>query len=233
MRLVFLGPPGAGKGTQAVRVAERLSIPAISTGDIFRSNVREGTELGRLAQQYMDKGEYVPDEVTNDMVADRLAQADAAGGFLLDGYPRTTAQLEVLDRLLKLGIQAQTFAALCIVPLIEVAWADGALDAKERRAVLEHAGAAGITSGSPAYGLLEAWLEHRPSQQLLDAWRDLVRAIREQIGAEEAGRLKAEIVERARVVARASGGVLGLGSKVSRAEAAMLASLERPFETQR
>jgi hypothetical protein len=140
---------------------------------------------------------------------------------------------EVLDRLLKLGIQAQTLAALSIVPLIEVAWADGALDAKERRALLEHAGAAGITSGSPAYGLLEAWLEHRPSQQLLDAWRDLVRAIREQIGAEEAGRLKAEIVERARVVARASGGVLGLGSKVSRAEAAMLASLERPFETQR
>ena len=140
---------------------------------------------------------------------------------------------EVLDRLLKLGIQPQTVAALSIVPLIEVAWADGALDAKERRAVLEHAGAAGITSGSPAYALLEAWLEHRPGQQLLDAWRDLVRAIREQIGAEEAGRLKAEIVERARVVARASGGVLGLGSKVSRAEAAMLASLERPFETQR
>jgi len=140
---------------------------------------------------------------------------------------------EVLDRLLKLGIQAQTLAALSIVPLIEVAWADGQLDAKERRAVLEHAGAAGITSGSPAYGLLEAWLEHRPSQQLLDAWRELVRAIREQIGADEAERLKAEIVERARVVARASGGVLGLGSKVSSAEAAMLASLERPFETPR
>lgn len=140
---------------------------------------------------------------------------------------------EVLDRLQQLGIQTQTLAALCIVPLIEVAWADGALDAEERRVVLEHAGAAGITSGSPAYGLLEAWLEHRPSQRLLDAWRDLVQAIREQIGDEEAGRLKAEIVERARVVARASGGVLGLGSKVSRAEAAMLASLERPFETQR
>ena len=140
---------------------------------------------------------------------------------------------EVLDRLLALGIQAQTLAALSIVPLIEVAWADGGLDAKERRAVLEHAGAAGITSGSPAYGLLEAWLEHRPSQQLLDAWRDLVRAIREQIGAEEADRLKTEIVERARVVARASGGMLGLGSKVSRAEAAILASLERPFETSR
>jgi hypothetical protein len=138
---------------------------------------------------------------------------------------------EVLDRLLTLGIQTQTLAALSLVPLIEVAWADGSLDAKERQAVLEHAGAAGITTGSPAYGLLEAWLQHRPSQHLLDAWRDLVRAIREQIGPAEAERLKAEIVERARVVARASGGVLGLGSKISGAEAAMLASLERPFET--
>ena len=142
-------------------------------------------------------------------------------------------QPEVLDRLLRLGIQAHTLAALSIVPLIEVAWADRALDAKERRAVLEHAGVGGITAGSPAYELLEAWLERRPSQRLLDAWRDLVRAIRDQIGAEEADRLKAEIVERARVVARASGGVLGLTSKVSRAEAAMLASLELPFETQR
>ena len=140
---------------------------------------------------------------------------------------------EVLDRLLGLGIQTETLAALSIVPLVEVAWADGQLDAKERHAVLEHAGDAGIAKGSAAYGLLEAWLQHRPSQQLLDAWRDLVRAIREQIGAEEAERLKAEIVERARRVVRASGGVLGLGSKVSSAEAAMLASLERPFETPR
>jgi len=100
MRLVFLGPPGAGKGTQAKRVAERLSIPAISTGDIFRSNVGSGTELGLLAKQYMDKGEYVPDSVTNDMVRARLAEPDTANGFLLDGYPRTTAQLEVLDAIL-------------------------------------------------------------------------------------------------------------------------------------
>jgi hypothetical protein len=100
------------------------------------------------------------------------------------------------DRLLKLGIQAQTLAALSILKLVEVAWADGALDAKERRTVLEQAAATGITSGSPAYGLLKAWLD--PSQQLLDAWRDFVRAIREQIGPPEAERLKAEIVERAR-----------------------------------
>jgi adenylate kinase len=96
-RIVLLGPPGAGKGTQAARLAQRLGVPAISTGDIFRRHTAEGTELGRAAQRYMDAGEYVPDEVTNGMVADRLAQPDTAEGFLLDGYPRTAAQVDQLD----------------------------------------------------------------------------------------------------------------------------------------
>ena len=100
MRLVLLGPPGAGKGTQAARLATGLAVPAISTGDIFRANVSEGTELGREAQAFMDAGEYVPDTVTNAMVRDRLAADDARGGFLLDGYPRTTAQVAELDRML-------------------------------------------------------------------------------------------------------------------------------------
>ncbi|UFU05741.1 adenylate kinase [Ruania halotolerans] len=100
VRLILLGPPGAGKGTQAARLAERLDVPAISTGDIFRQNVSDGTELGQLAQKYMDAGEYVPDEVTNHMVAARLAQPDAADGFLLDGYPRTAAQVDELDSIL-------------------------------------------------------------------------------------------------------------------------------------
>ena len=100
-RMVLLGPPGAGKGTQAARIAERLGIPAISTGDIFRANVAGATELGTQAKAYMDKGEYVPDSITNAMVADRIAQADCEGGFLLDGYPRTTAQVGELDSMLK------------------------------------------------------------------------------------------------------------------------------------
>lgn len=100
-RLLIIGAPGAGKGTQAERIAAALSIPAISTGDIFRANVSQQTELGVLAKSYMDKGEYVPDEVTNDMVADRLRQEDASTGFLLDGYPRTAAQVEALDRILE------------------------------------------------------------------------------------------------------------------------------------
>ena len=100
-RMVLLGPPGAGKGTQAARIAERLNIPAISTGDIFRANVAGATELGTQAKAYMDKGEYVPDSITNAMVADRIAQADCENGFLLDGYPRTTAQVGELDSMLK------------------------------------------------------------------------------------------------------------------------------------
>jgi adenylate kinase len=99
-RLLIVGPPGAGKGTQAVRLAEELSIPAISTGDIFRANVSGETELGVLAKSYLDKGEYVPDSVTNDMVRSRLGEADAQDGFLLDGYPRTLDQVEALDGML-------------------------------------------------------------------------------------------------------------------------------------
>ena len=99
-RMVLLGPPGAGKGTQAARIGRRLGIPAISTGDIFRAHVAGSTELGRRARAYMDRGEYVPDSVTNAMVADRIAADDAASGFLLDGYPRTEAQVHELDAML-------------------------------------------------------------------------------------------------------------------------------------
>ena len=102
-RLLVIGPPGAGKGTQAVRLAAAFGIPAVSTGDIFRYNVTNKTELGLKVKSFMDKGAYVPDSLTNEIVADRLAQADAAGGFLLDGYPRTLEQVHELDRLLDAG----------------------------------------------------------------------------------------------------------------------------------
>jgi adenylate kinase len=97
VRLILMGPPGAGKGTQAKVVADHFGIPAISTGDIFRANVSQGTPLGKKAQEFMDAGEYVPDEVTNLMVRNRIDEPDASPGFLLDGYPRTLAQVEELD----------------------------------------------------------------------------------------------------------------------------------------
>ena len=100
MRLVLVGPPGAGKGTQAQFIASHFAVPKISTGDIFRANVSQGTELGREAKKYMDAGDLVPDEVTIGMVEDRLRHDDATEGFLLDGFPRTVHQAEVLDVLL-------------------------------------------------------------------------------------------------------------------------------------
>jgi len=100
VRVVLVGPPGAGKGTQAQIIAARLSIPKISTGDIFRANVKGGTELGRKAREYMDRGDLVPDEITNAMVRDRLAEPDARDGFLLDGFPRNVPQAEVLNEML-------------------------------------------------------------------------------------------------------------------------------------
>jgi adenylate kinase len=100
VRIVLVGPPGAGKGTQAARLSERLDAPHISTGDLFRENMKNETELGKEAQRYVDAGDLVPDEVTVGMVKDRLAQPDAQSGFLLDGFPRNAAQAQELESVL-------------------------------------------------------------------------------------------------------------------------------------
>jgi adenylate kinase len=115
VRVVLLGPPGAGKGTQAQIIAGKLGVPAISTGDIFRANVSGQTELGQKAKVFMDAGDLVPDEITVAMVKDRLAEADADGGFLLDGFPRTIAQAEELrDSLTDLGHGLDRVLELCV-----------------------------------------------------------------------------------------------------------------------
>jgi adenylate kinase len=128
-RLLIVGPPGAGKGTQAKLIATSFGIPAISTGDIFRDNIKNGTELGQKVQSIVSSGGYVPDSLTNEIVRDRLHQDDAVGGFLLDGYPRTTDQVTELDRIL-----AETGASVDAVILL-VADTDEVVERLLKRAV--------------------------------------------------------------------------------------------------
>ncbi|MDY5483165.1 MAG: adenylate kinase [Clostridium sp.] len=116
MKIVMLGAPGAGKGTQAKKIAAKYAVPHISTGDIFRANIKEGTELGLKAKQYMDQGLLVPDEVTIGMLLDRIHQADCNGGFILDGFPRTIPQAESLTRALAEAGEAIDFAIDVDVP---------------------------------------------------------------------------------------------------------------------
>jgi hypothetical protein len=126
----------------------------------------------------------------------------------------------ILDRLIQLGVHAETLVALSIVPLAEVAWADGAIDAKEEQAILDRAAKSGVTPGSTSYDLLKSWLERRPEPRLLTAWIHMVQGINENLTPEQVEALRAGLVERARAVASASGGVLGVG-KISSAEAEM------------
>ncbi|BAU24059.1 adenylate kinase [Caldimicrobium thiodismutans] len=116
MNIVFLGPPGAGKGTQAKILIEKYGIPQISTGDMLREHRAKGTELGKKAQEYMDKGQLVPDEIILGMVKERLSQADCAKGFILDGFPRTVAQAEALDKILSEMGKKLDFALALVVP---------------------------------------------------------------------------------------------------------------------
>ena len=116
MKIIMLGAPGAGKGTQAKQIAAKYQIPHISTGDIFRANIKNGTELGKKAKEYMDQGLLVPDELTCDLVMDRIGQADCANGFVLDGFPRTIPQAESLDAALSKIGQKMDFAIDVDVP---------------------------------------------------------------------------------------------------------------------
>lgn len=128
-RLLIVGPPGAGKGTQAVRIAESYGIPAISTGDIFRANVKNETSLGVKVKAILDAGDYVPDSLTNELIEDRLGQDDAQGGFLLDGYPRTHDQVVFLDSLL----ESKGLSLTAVVQL--VADRDEIVDRLRKRAI--------------------------------------------------------------------------------------------------
>jgi adenylate kinase len=165
MRVVLMGPPGAGKGTQAVVVSERLGVPHVSTGDIFRANVAGGTPLGLEAKRYMDAGDYVPDSVTNAMVRDRLAQPDAAAGFLLDGYPRTVAQVDelaamlaehgaALDRVVELTVDRDELVARLVNRAEEQGRSDDSEDVIRRRQEVFAEQTAPLTALYEAQGLL-------------------------------------------------------------------------------
>ena len=165
IRLLLIGAPGAGKGTQAERLAEAFEIPAISTGDIYRHNVKNETELGKQAKAFMDRGEYVPDSLTNALVRDRLSHADAVEGFLLDGYPRTADQVVELDDILssqgnKLDVVVQLTADTDEVVrrllnrAIEQGRADDTEDVIRRRLEVYEEQTAPLTSTYAARGLV-------------------------------------------------------------------------------
>ena len=180
-----------------------------------------------------DRGKSLEDEFfrrEDQRLIKRLAELKAAE-TTREGLAKASGITNpaVLDKLMGLGIRPETVAALSIVPLVEVAWADGSLDTKERRAILDRARDSGIAPGSTEHTLLEAWLDRRPEAKLLTAWTHMVQGMAEQLGPDGTARLKASLLERARAVAAASGGLFGVGSKVSRSEAAMLATLEAAF----
>ncbi|TAJ11277.1 MAG: hypothetical protein EPO68_14650 [Planctomycetota bacterium] len=162
---------------------------------------------------------------------ERLKQKQATESAR-EGLAKATgiASPQVLDKLMELGIRAETVAALSIVPLVEVAWADRSLDAKERQAVLAGARTSGLAPDSVEYAMLETWLERRPEPKLLAAWTHLVQGLCAQLAPAEIAKMKAGLLDRARAVANASGGVLGMGSKVSGAEAIVLKRLEAAFD---
>ncbi len=164
-RLVIMGPQGSGKGTQAALLAGRLGVPAISTGDIFRANVKGGTPLGNQAKAIMDAGDLVPDEITNAMVRDRLAQPDAADGFILDGYPRNAAQVEALDAVLaargvtldavlELTADMDELLARLAKRAVVEGRADDTAEVIERRLAIYAEQTAPLTQGYAARGLL-------------------------------------------------------------------------------
>ena len=132
MKLLFVGPPGAGKGTQAARVADRIGIPHVSTGDMFRDHVARGTELGQRVDSIMKEGDYVPDEITVEMLGERIAESDASEGFILDGFPRTVGQVEALDGLIgRHGLDTVVVFDVDEDALVERLLARGRLDDSE------------------------------------------------------------------------------------------------------
>lgn len=163
----------------------------------------------------------------------RQKQEQAEARESLAAASGITDDEDLLDRLAALGIRAETLAALTLIPLVEVAWADGKMEARERGAILKGAESSGIAPGSPSYGLLEIWTQDRPAQDLMDSWKAYIGALVAELSADQKWHLEERIVGRARAVAEAAGGFLGLGSKVSADEERVLKELEEAFGARR
>lgn len=181
-------------------------------------------ERGRALEEAFFKKQHEEQlaklRVKQEQVEAREALAAASG---------ITDDVDLLDRLAALGIRAETLAALTLIPLVEVAWADGKMEARERDAILRGAESSGIEPGSPSYGLLEIWTRDRPAPELMDSWKSYIGALAGELSADQKWHLEEKIVGRARSVAESAGGFLGLGSKVSPEEERVLGELERAF----
>ncbi len=170
----------------------------------------------------------------NAKLVERM-KAEKAKSAARDGLRRISGvkDTEVLDKLVELEIGPDTWAAVSLLPLVEVAWADGQMEEKERRAILSSAEADGIAAGTPSFDLLQGWLERRPDTRLIEVWGEYIVGVCAHLGASETAAFKREILGRARAIAEAAGGLLGLGNKISGEEAAVLAGLEKAFAGER
>ena len=183
------------------------------------------TDRGRSLERafFRGEGESVRRRLALQREQDEACESLAAASGISDS--------ELLGRLAALGIRAETLAALTLIPLVEVAWADGQMDPRERDAVLRGAESSGLPKGSPSYGLLQIWTLDRPAPDLARSWREFIAALCAELAAEQRRHLAEKIVGRARAVAEAAGGILGVGPRVSAEEAAVLAELEQAFQT--
>ena len=186
--------------------------------DDFLADRKKALEESYFAKESARLAERLRAEREKTAAAEGLAQASGI------------SDAELIEKLTEIGITPDTWAALSLLPLVEVAWADGEIDAKEQRAVLSGAEANGVSKGSPSYRLLESWLEARPDARFLEAWGETIVVLCAQLSESGRQALEAEIIGRARAVAQATGGILGLGSKVSSKEAAVLSQLEKAFQ---
>ncbi len=188
----------------------------------MRNRMLEDRRRALEEQFFNEQNEKLREQLRREQEQHEALEALASASAITDA--------ELLGKLAELGIRAETLAALTLVPLVEVAWADGVMEETEQDAILRGAVSSGIAADSASYALLEIWTRDRPAPEMMDAWRDYIRALCTDLSRRERKHLEHEVIGRARSVAEAAGGFLGLGSKISRLEEGVLAKMEQAFE---